>query len=112
MPSLESGRSIDDYFGNKIRFEDYVKQFDYLCDGYSDEFIAEYLGVHKLTVRNLLECKHVSRVETYERLEKLLEIKINMRAILKFDEFESDSNESKKDKWIAGAISKKGEGIS
>ena len=33
-----------------------------------------------------------------------------MRAILKFDEFESDSNESKKDKWIAGAISKKGEG--
>lgn len=33
-----------------------------------------------------------------------------MRAILKFDEFELDSNESKKDKWITGAISKKGEG--
>ena len=74
MPSLESGRSVDDYFGNKIRFEDYVKQFDYLCDGYSDEFIAEYLGVHKLTVRNLLDCKHVARVETYEKLEKLIEM--------------------------------------
>lgn len=33
-----------------------------------------------------------------------------MRAILKFDEFELDSNESKKDKWITGSISKKGEG--
>lgn len=33
-----------------------------------------------------------------------------MSSILKFDEFGSDSNETKKDKWIAGAISKKGEG--
>ena len=74
MPSLESGRSIDNYFDNEIKFEDYVKQFAELCEGYSDEFLAEYLGVHKLTVRNLLECKHVARVETYEKLEELIEM--------------------------------------
>lgn len=74
MPSLESGRSIDEYFNNEIKFEDYVKQFAELCEGYSDEFLAEYLGVHKLTVRNLLECKHVARVETYEKIEGLIEM--------------------------------------
>ena len=77
MPSLESGTSIDNYFGNKIRFEDYVMQFAWLLEGYSDEFLAEYLGVHKLTVKNILEWKHVARIETYEKLEELLEMEEN-----------------------------------
>ena len=74
MPSLESGNSIDNYFGNRIRFGGYVRQFAELLEGYSDEFLAEYLGVCKLSVRNLLECRNVAKIESYEKLEELLEM--------------------------------------
>lgn len=74
MPSIESGNSIDNYFSNRIRFEDYVKQFAELLEGYSDEFLAEYLGVCKLSVRNLLECRNVAKIESYEKLEELIEM--------------------------------------
>ena len=83
MDTFETYSQLDRLFGCEFTFVDYAKGVSEALTNseLSDKFVAEYVGITEIHVKSIRECKGVCYRQNYERLEDLLDGKLDDRIV-------------------------------
>ena len=75
MGSHRTYKELEQIFRPSVSFIDYVQQFKPLIAelNLSMDFIAEAVGMTKLGLSNIIECRNVGQIENYMKLEEMIE---------------------------------------
>ena len=83
MGTFYTYSQLDRLFDNSLTFQQYAESIAeaVINSGLSDKFIAEYVGITEVAVKNIKECNGVCYRQNYERLEDLLEGKLDNKIV-------------------------------
>lgn len=75
MGSHESYKALERILKPSKTFTEYVQQFKPILEGLNLTvgFVAEVIGMSKLGLDNIIECRNVGQLENYMKLEEVIE---------------------------------------